>query len=98
MQDEAKGNLLCLWGFLVLAADFLLALPPGDAQQSIDQPVYNILIKVQGFREGHKNVRNLTHDFDIYLVNVKTIKEITQIFVASQKLNFKKRKVRQSRL
>ena len=58
---------------MVLAADFLLALPPGDAQQSIDQPVYNILIKVQGFREGHKNVRNLTHDFDIYFVDVKTI-------------------------
>ena len=34
-------------------------------------------------------MRNLTHDFDIYLVNVKTIKQIAQIFVAfSEKLNF----------
>ena len=41
-------------------------------------------IKVQLFWEGHKNLRNLPHGFDMYLVNVKTI------FVAfSEKLNIK---------
>ena len=34
---------------------------------------------------------NLLHGFDIYLVNVKTMRKIAQIFVAfSEKLNFKK--------
>ena len=34
-------------------------------------------------------MRNLPHGFDIYLVNVKTIRQIAQIFVAfSEKLNF----------
>ena len=52
----------------------------------------NHLIKVQLFWEGHKNLRNLPHGFDIYLVNVKTMRKIAQIFVAfSEKLNFKKR-------
>ena len=45
--------------------------------------------KVQLFWEGHKNVRNRPYDFEIYLVNVKTIRMIAQIFVAfSEKLNF----------
>ena len=38
---------------------------------------------VQLFWEGHKNLRNLPHVFDVYQVNVKTIRQITQIFVAS---------------
>ena len=40
---------------------------------------------------GHSNkyVRNLPYGFDIYLVNVKTIRQIKQIFVVfSEKLNF----------
>ena len=46
-------------------------------------------IKVQLFWEGHKNLRNLPHGFDIYLVNVKTIRQIVQFFVAlPEKLNF----------
>ena len=51
--------------------------------------------KVQLFSEGHKNLRNLPYGFDIYLVihdlvNVKTIRQIVQIFVAlSEKLNIK---------
>ena len=45
--------------------------------------------KVQLFREGHKNVRNRPYGFEIYLVNVKTIRTIAQIFVAfSEKLIF----------
>ena len=45
--------------------------------------------KVQLFWEGHKNVRNRPYSFEIYLVNVKTIRTIAQIFVAfSEKLNF----------
>ena len=47
--------------------------------------------KVQLFWKGHKNLRDLPYGFDIYLVNVKTIRQIVQIFVAfSEKLNFKK--------
>ena len=46
--------------------------------------------KVQLFREDLKNLRNLPHGFDIYLVNVKTMRKIAQIFeVFSEKLNFK---------
>ena len=46
-------------------------------------------IKVQLFWEGHKNVRNHPYGFEIYLVNIKTIRTIAQIFVAfSEKLNF----------
>ena len=46
--------------------------------------------KVQLFWEGHTNLRNLPYGFDIYLVNVKTMRKIEQIFVAfSEKLNFK---------
>ena len=45
--------------------------------------------KVQLFWEGHKNLHNLPHGFDIYLVNLKTISKIAQIFVAfSEKLIF----------
>ena len=45
--------------------------------------------EVQLFWEGHKNLRNLSHGFDIYLVNGKTTRKIAQIFVAfSEKLNF----------
>ena len=41
------------------------------------------------FRKGHKTLRHLPHGFDIYLVNVKTIKKMAQIFVTFlEKLNF----------
>ena len=51
---------------------------------------WKVELKVQLFWEGHKNVRNLPHGFDIYLVNVKTMRKIAHIFVAfSEKLNFK---------
>ena len=47
------------------------------------------VFKVQLFWEGHKNVRNRPYGFEIYLVNVKTMRTIAQIFVAfSEKLNF----------
>ena len=49
----------------------------------------DFFFKVQLFWEGHKNLRNLPHGFDVYQVNVKTMKNITQIFVPfSKKLNF----------
>ena len=45
--------------------------------------------KVQLFWEGHKNGCNRPYGFEIYLVNVKTLRTIAQIFVAfSEKLNF----------
>ena len=44
----------------------------------------------QLFWEGHKNLLRPPHGFDIYLVNVKIIRRMAQIFVAfSEKLNFK---------
>ena len=44
--------------------------------------------KVQLFWEGHKNLRYPPYGFDIYLVNVKTIRRMSQIFVAfSEKLS-----------
>ena len=47
------------------------------------------IFKVQLFWEGHKNVRNRPHGFDVYKVNFKTIRTISHIFVAfSEKLNF----------
>ena len=47
------------------------------------------MIKVQLFWESHKNLRNRPYGFEIYLVNVKTMRTIVQIFVAfSEKLNF----------
>ena len=46
-------------------------------------------VKVQLFWGDNKNVRNRPYGFKIYLVNVKTIRTIAQIFVAfSEKLNF----------
>ena len=48
-------------------------------------------VKVQLFWEGYKNLHNLPYGFDVYLVNVKTIGQIVQIFVVfSEKLNFNK--------
>ena len=46
---------------------------------------------MQLFWEGQKKIcAFLPHGFDIYLVNVKTMRKIVQIFVAfSEKLNFK---------
>ena len=45
--------------------------------------------KVHFFWEDHKKLRSLPQGFDIYLVNVKTMSKIAQIFVAfSEKLNF----------
>ena len=45
--------------------------------------------KVQLFREGCKNLLNLPYAFDVYYVNVKTMRKIVPIFVAfSEKLNF----------
>ena len=45
--------------------------------------------KVQIFWEGHENLHNLPNSFEIYLVNIKTMKKIVQIFVTfSEKLNF----------
>ena len=43
---------------------------------------------VQLFWEGHKNLHNLPHGFDVYWANVKTMRKSLQIFVAfSGKLN-----------
>ena len=48
------------------------------------------VVKVQLFWEGCKNLRHPPYGFDIYLVNVKTIRRMAQIFVAFlEKLNFK---------
>ena len=48
-----------------------------------------IIVKGQLFWEDHKNLHNPPYGFEIYLVNVKTIKMIAHIFVAfSEKLNF----------
>ena len=49
------------------------------------------IFKVQLFWEGHKNVRIRPYGFEIYLVNVKTIRAIAHIFVvSSEKLKFTK--------
>ena len=49
-----------------------------------------ISFKVQLFWEGHKNLCHPSYGSDIYLVNVKTIRRMAQIFVAfSENLNFK---------
>ena len=48
------------------------------------------LIQILKFSFSEKNVRNRPDGIDIYLVNVKTIRTIAQIFVVfSEKLNFK---------
>ena len=45
--------------------------------------------KVQLFWERYKNVRNRPYGFEIYLVNVKTMRTVAQIFVLfTEKLNF----------
>ena len=50
----------------------------------------DVKVKIQLFWEGHKNVLNRPYGFEIYLVNVKTMRMIAQIFVTfSEKLNFK---------
>ena len=47
------------------------------------------ILKFSLSEKAHKNLRNLPYGFDIYLVNLKTIRQIGQIFVAfSEKLNF----------
>ena len=47
------------------------------------------MFKVELFWESHKNVLNRPYGFEIYLVNVKTMRMIAQIFVTfSEKLNF----------
>ena len=49
----------------------------------------DLAAKAQLFWEGHKNLGNLPHGFDIYLVIVKTMRKIAEIFVAfSEKLKF----------
>ena len=49
--------------------------------------------KVQLFWEGHKNLNNLPHGFEIYLVNIKPLWTNAQIFVVfSEKLNFTRSK------
>ena len=59
----------------------------GGYHNHFNQSVFNT--KVQLFWEGHKNGRNRPHGFEIYLVMVKTMWTIAQIFVAfSKKLNF----------
>ena len=48
-----------------------------------------LTFKVQLFWEDHKNVRNRPYGFEIYLVYLKTMRTIAQIFVAfAEKLNF----------
>ena len=45
--------------------------------------------KVQLFRWGRKNLRNLSHGFENYLVKVKTMRKIVHFFVVfSKKLKF----------
>ena len=61
----------------------------GQQQQIIWK--LHIVLKVQLFREGHKNLRNLPYGLYIYLVNIEIMRKIAQIFVAfSEKLNFMK--------
>ena len=47
------------------------------------------ILKFSFSEKATKNLRNLPYGFDIYLVNIKTMRKIAQIFVAfSEKLNF----------
>ena len=56
---------------------------------------WRIHVKVQLFWEGHKNLHIVPQGFDIYLVNVKTMRKIAQIFVAfSEKLKRKETMVK----
>ena len=50
-----------------------------SSEFSEDIMIYGF-VKVQLFWEGHKNVRNRPYGFKIYLVNVKTMRTIAQIF------------------
>ena len=50
--------------------------------RAIDFTIGKLNYKVQLFWEGHKNLRHPPYGFDIYLVNVKTIKRMAQILVA----------------
>ena len=48
-----------------------------------------MVVKFSFSEKATKNVRNRPYGFEIYLVNVKTMRTIVQIFVAfSEKLNF----------
>ena len=74
--------------FLIIRTIFVFLLVTTDFGISWWDPVKTVY-KVQLFWEGHKNLRNRPHSFDIYLVNVKTMRTIAHIFVAfSEKLNF----------
>ena len=76
--------------------DFLESQEPkiDDWKWSTDKGAFIIkwLLKVRTFWETHKIWKSLPHGFDklaVYLVNVKTMKKIAQIFVAfAEKLKF----------
>ena len=44
-----------------------------------------LVIKIQLLWGGHTNLRNLPHGFDIWLVDVNTMRMIAQIFVPFNK-------------
>ena len=46
---------------------------------------YGAIHEVQLLWEDHKNVHSRPYGFEIYLVNVKTMRTIAQIFVAFSK-------------
>ena len=82
-----------IWGIIYFCTmDGFFRILEKTSFQLICTRLYVLLfIKVQLFWEGHKNVRNRPYGFEIYLVNVKTMRTIAQIFVAfSEKLNFTK--------
>ena len=57
--------------------------------QTVQCKVRTIFGKVQLFCEGHKNMRNHLYGFEIYSVNVRTLRMILQILAAfSEKLKF----------
>ena len=50
--------------------------------------LYGRPFKVQLFWKGHKNLHHFPHGFDIYIVNVKTIRKMALIFLGFlEKLN-----------
>ena len=78
---SGKKEILMTWQLLIL----------GFLQDPCPKIKWNNLrfIKVQLFWEGNKNLRYVLFGFDIYLVSVKSMRKIAQIFVAfSEKLNF----------
>ena len=82
---SGKKEILMTWQLLIL----------GFLQDPCPKIKWNNLrfIKVQLFWEGNKNLRYVLFGFDIYLVSVKTMRKIAQIFVAfSEKLNFIRQK------